>query len=81
MVKIGEIGHLGQKFLNGWLEHLKKTVHTKFQLFIPFRYPKNGHYYHAFFYENRYFQYFTIFQISKIHPTFIFQDIDLKFEI
>ena len=65
MVKIGEIGHLGQKFLNGWLEYLKTTVHTKFQLFIPFRYPKNGHYYHAFFTKIDIFNILRFFKFQK----------------
>ena len=49
--------------------------------FHPLSLPQKRTLLSCVFYENRYFQYFTIFQISKIHQTFSFQDIDLKFEI
>ena len=42
-------------FFIWWLKLLKNTVHAKFELFITFRYPQNGHFYHAFLRKSKKF--------------------------
>ena len=65
-----------------WMLRIPKHNCTcQISAFHPLSLPQKRTLLSCVFYENRYFQYFTIFQISKIHQTFSFQDIDLKFEI
>ena len=54
-VKIGEKVRFRQIFFIWWLKRLENTLHAKFELFITFRYPQNGHFYHAFLRKSKKF--------------------------
>ena len=80
-VKTGEKGRWGPKLLNTWLENLEKMTHAKFQLFITFCYPKNGHFYPDFL-RKSIFSNFWLFEIEKftIWSFFRISSWNLRFE-